>query len=92
MDSKDYTEMLDVLEDVHGERFKQYDKWGKQRHKHGTWLAILGEEFGEVCEAMQKGLVSEKETDADNLYKELIQVAAVAVAIAEQVKEGMTNE
>nr|WP_223292369.1 MazG nucleotide pyrophosphohydrolase domain-containing protein [Salipaludibacillus neizhouensis] len=49
-----------------------------QRHSHGTWLPILVEELGEVAEAMQQGMMSEKNTDADNLYDELIQTAAVA--------------
>lgn len=67
------------------ERFRQNVKWGKQNHNNGRWLAILGEEFGEVCEAMQQGSVVSKETDASNLYEELIHVAAVASAFAEQV-------
>lgn len=78
-----------VLSDVDLERARQDMKWGIQRHPYGAWLAILGEEYGEVCQAIQKqiGLISNKETDADNLYIELIHVAAVAVAIAEQVRE-----
>lgn len=78
-----------VMDDVWMERVRQNKKWGIQRHDLGVWLAILGEEYGEVCQAVQKhvGLISYKETDADNLYEELIHVAAVAVAIAEQVKE-----
>lgn len=81
--------MDSVNEDVYQERLRQNEKWGVQRHSLGTWLAILGEEFGEVCQAMQRpmGLVSVKDTDADNLYEELIHVAAVASAIAEQLKE-----
>ncbi|MEK1828932.1 MazG-like family protein [Priestia megaterium] len=60
-----------------------------QRHPIGTWLAILGEECGEVCQAAQfsLGLTSVKDTDADNLYEECIHVAAVASAIAEQIAE-----
>ncbi|WP_147536081.1 MazG-like family protein [Bacillus marasmi] len=79
-----------VLVDVAAERLRQNAMWGKQRHPLGVWLAILGEEFGEVAQAMQghMGLASFKESDADDLYGELIQLAAVAVAIAEQVKEG----
>lgn len=77
----------EVILDLWDERERQDKKWGVQRHPHGTWLAILMEEVGEVAEAMQKGLVSEKPTDADDLYKELVQVAAVACAIAEQVRE-----
>jgi NTP pyrophosphatase (non-canonical NTP hydrolase) len=78
-----------VLTSVDAERDRQDKKWGIQRHEYGTWLAILGEEYGEVCQALQSqlGLISSKDTDADNLYEELIHVAAVAVAIAEQVKE-----
>lgn len=74
---------------VFEERLRQNDKWGLQRHPIGVWLAILGEEFGEVCQASQSylNLVSSKETDADDLYMELIHVAAVASAIAEQVLE-----
>ncbi|MBO1515584.1 hypothetical protein [Metabacillus bambusae] len=80
---------LQVLSDVDLERARQDSLWGKQRHQYGTWLAILGEEHGEVCQAIQSkiGLISSKETDSDNLYIELIHLAAVAVAIAEQVRE-----
>ncbi|MFC3883775.1 hypothetical protein ACFOU2_09785 [Bacillus songklensis] len=53
----------------------------------GTWLQILVEEVGEVAQAMQAQKGWGKESDADDLYTELIHVAAVAVAIAEQVKE-----
>jgi len=76
-----------VLNQIVNERLGQNAKWGKQRHDHGTWLAILMEEVGEVAQAMQEGFTHHKESDADNLYTELIQVAAVAVAIAEQVAE-----
>ena len=76
-----------VNQDVINERFRQNDKWGKQRHEYGYWLAILVEEVGEVAQAIQQGSVASKETDADDLYTELIHVAAVASAIAEQVME-----
>lgn len=81
-------EVLEVLSDVGKERDRQNVLWGKQRHEYGTWLTILVEEVGEVAQAMQKQKNWGKETDSDNLYEELIHVAAVAVAIAEQVKEG----
>jgi len=81
--------MTAVNGDVLRERVRQNEKWGCQRHHMGAWLAILAEEFGEVSQAMQGrlGLTSMKDSDADDLYEELIQVAAVASAIAEQVKE-----
>ncbi|WP_336822970.1 hypothetical protein [Sporosarcina sp. USHLN248] len=45
------------------------------------------EEVGEVAQAIQQGSVASKDTDADDLYTELIHVAAVASAFAEQVQE-----
>lgn len=74
-----------VINAIHDERNRQMAMWGPQHHEYPTWLAILVEEVGEVAQAIQKGSVAYKETDADDLYKELIQVAAVATAIAEQV-------
>lgn len=83
----EYT-MTAVNIDVYRERKRQNELYGNQEHDNGKWLAILGEEFGEVCQAMQQGSEASKETDADDLYTELIHVAAVASAMAEQVKRG----
>ncbi|MBT2722288.1 MazG-like family protein [Bacillus sp. ISL-46] len=81
--------MTTVNMNVFEERLRQNDIWGHQRHDWGKWLGILGEEFGEVCQAINKIHFPKgtKPTDADNLYEELIHVAAVASAIAEQVLE-----
>lgn len=79
--------MRSVSNDILKERERQNEKWGLQRHHHAYWLAILVEEVGEVAQAIQQGSVASKETDADDLYTELIHVAAVASAFAEQVKE-----
>jgi NTP pyrophosphatase (non-canonical NTP hydrolase) len=77
----------EVRLDLEHERQRQDQKWGVQRHPYPVWLMILTEEVGEVAEAMQKEYGWGKASDADDLYKELIHVAAVALAIAEQVKE-----
>lgn len=79
--------MLTIINDVMSERIRQLKKWGIQRHEYGEWLKILIEEVGEVAQAMQSGTEWSKDTDSNNLYEELIQVAAVACSIAEQVKE-----
>jgi hypothetical protein len=54
---------------------EQIEKWGPRPHDNswGTWLGILGEEFGEVCTE-----VIEHDSGAD-LLNELAQVAAVAL-------------
>lgn len=76
----------EINQDVFNERMSQNMKWGHQLHSHGRWLAILVEEVGEAAQAMQHDMNSAKDSDADDLYGELIQVAAVASAWAEQVK------
>lgn len=76
---------LKVINEIIAERDRQEQKWGEQYHEFSYWYAILGEEFGEVGQAIQIGSEAHKSTDANNLYKELIQVAAVATAMAEQV-------
>lgn len=84
--------MLIINQAVLNERLRQNRKWGEQRHDLGTWLQILIEEVGEVAQAMQTHKGWGKDTDASNLYEELIHVSAVASAIAEQVMEQDENE
>jgi len=67
---------MNVCNEIFVERLKQNDEWGERNHTPLKWLAILGEEFGEAC----KG---ELELDDEGFRKELIQVAAVAVAAIE---------
>jgi NTP pyrophosphatase (non-canonical NTP hydrolase) len=81
-----------VVNGIMKERVRQDEKWGRQRHDYGTWLQILVEEVGEVAQAMQTKKGWGKLSDADDLYKELIHVAAVATAIAEQVLEERGND
>lgn len=45
-------------------------------------LAALGEEFGEVC----RELTYDNAGDKNNLYKELIQVANIAISWAEYIR------
>lgn len=71
-----------VLLDVARERSRQDKKWGEQNHDMADYYTILGEEFGEVgkaiCESKLQKIVAPQE-----IRKELIQLAAVAVAMAE---------
>jgi hypothetical protein len=73
--------------DICAERGRQAAKWGGP-HRHGAGdcsspgvplyvkLAVLGEEYGEVCRAAL-------DWDPDQMRTELVQLAAVAVAILE---------
>lgn len=54
----------------------------------GKILAILGEEFGEVCRAIvERTDISKNSPSVSSLKLELVQVAAVAVAWIEQLDE-----
>lgn len=67
-----------VLEEVEQERRSQDRKWGQQNHDPERWFTILGEEVGEVAEA-----VLEADAGRGKYREELIQTAAVAVAAVE---------
>lgn len=75
-----------VLQAVYVERRSQDQQWGQQDHDHGTWAMILGEEFGEACQAtLSIRFADDKPLDKSDLRSELIQVAAVAVAWVEAI-------
>lgn len=50
----DRTTLSGVVIEVLYERKRQDDKWGPQHHDPTVWLAILGEEFGEACQAAMR--------------------------------------
>ena len=76
-----------ILEKIVDERIRQINKWGPQYHDDSTWSMILMEEVGEVAksivDSMQKG---DRENNLVELKKEIIQVAAVAVAWLECIE------
>ena len=71
--------MFDVLEEMN----RQDEKWGADRNQHPfVWQAILGEEVGEVCQAMLHDEFGG--SHAGTAREELVQVTAVALQIIEQ--------
>lgn len=78
----------DALVSVVEERGSQEEKWGIRGpyfHSLPLWEVILGEECGEVCEAILEFLFAG--TDGSHLRSELVQVAAVAVQMIEIVDQ-----
>jgi NTP pyrophosphatase (non-canonical NTP hydrolase) len=77
------------IEAIKGERVNQVNKWGVQNHTPIEWLAILTEEVGEVSkEALEyhfKKFYPEN-GQLQRYEKELIQVAAVALAMLESLQ------
>ena len=70
-----------IYSEVSAERTRQLLKWGEQNHNPGDWCLILGEEVGEVNKAVLEGV--RITADYSEYRNELIQVAAVAVAMIE---------
>jgi hypothetical protein len=84
------------------ERASQNVKWGIQDHDPFVWLAVIGEEFGESCEALLHfrvawvlQQVTGKDDDAGRLAQleahareELVQTAASAMAAVEALDRG----
>ena len=77
---KDY-----ILTEISNERHRQDKKWGAQNHHPLEWLPILGEEVGEVNKAVLEAYFDGYGTTGDfsEYRNELIQVAAVVVAMIE---------
>ena len=70
-----------ILREVSQERASQDKKWGVQNHDAFTWFSILGEEVGEAHKAALENRYGN--ASSAEYREELIQVAAVAVAMIE---------
>ena len=75
--------MENIFQQIKDERIRQDKKWGEQNHHPIEWCAILGEEVGEVQKAALETHFKYKGDNPENYREELIQVAAVAVAMVE---------
>ena len=76
-----------AVDDVQAELLRQDDKWGDVREDPaGTWALILSEEFGELSTDLLEG------APEGSAYREAIQVAAVGVAIATDLRLGYARD
>lgn len=82
---------LDVFERIAEERRRQDLKWGELPigRSFYQWMTILGEEFGECCEAALEYRMTDGPASA--LKEELIQVAAVAISIVVDIEHFETK-
>jgi hypothetical protein len=69
------------------QRVKQLNKWGTQDHNPKMWVAILGEEYGEVCKEVAETHV--KDFDPVAYREECLHVAAVALAMVQNLDDGI---
>ena len=72
-----------IISDVLDERKRQDTKWGEQNHSPDKWGNIIGEEYGEVCKAINEfGFNPTPQTEQD-IYTEAIQTMASCMAMLE---------
>lgn len=81
-----------LFKEIAYERLRQIDEFGNQQHGLTVWGAILGEEVGEVNNAvlqLEFGVVelNRRMRALKHLRNELVQVAAVCVAWCESLDE-----
>ena len=70
-----------LTEMVRAENQHQLDKWGVQVTTPAEWLMYLGEEQGELCEAVAE--FEYRDGKQEHVVREAIQVATLALKIAE---------
>ena len=80
--------MIAAIDKVITERRRQIEKWGEDTDNSPfEWMSILGEEFGELCEAINETFFRNpthpERGGYEKIIKEASQVAAVALAIIE---------
>jgi len=82
-----FSEHSEILFDVLNERKRQNKKFGKNRTQHPfLWNTILVEEVGEASKDSLDMFFSDKPDEALLRYrKELVEVAAVAIAIIQDL-------
>lgn len=69
----------EVLADFHNELETQYDRWGSKDRELSEWITIVAEELGETAHEVL-------DDNWEAAYKETIQIAVAAFAMAEQIK------
>ena len=79
-----------AVEVIVEERLRQISEWGDQSDRHPfEFMSILGEEYGELCEAVNETCFQKpkhpERGGRDAIIREAVQVAAVAVQIVEML-------
>ena len=73
-----------IIFDIEQELKAQDAKWGTNRRKPmAEWVVILGEEFGEVCNAIMEDETWEAD---EHTYEEIVQVVSVGIQMLKDVR------
>lgn len=72
-----------IINDVLSERKRQDEKWGEQNHFPERWGNIIGEEYGEMCKAINEFSFHPTLENEQDIYTEAIQTMASCMAMLE---------
>ncbi len=75
-----------IIEKVLEERKRQDEKWGVQNHATPVWATIIGEEYGEMCKAINEYGFNPTRVTEDEIYTEAIQTMASCMAMLECIE------
>lgn len=75
-----------IIEKVLEERNRQDKKWGEQKHTAHVWGTIIGEEYGEMCKAINEFGFNPTRKTEDDIYKEAIHTMASCMAMLECIE------
>lgn len=75
-----------IIEKVLDERKRQDEKWGVQDNTAPEWATIIGEEYGEMCKAINEFGFNPTRKTEDEIYTEAIQTMASCMAMLECIE------
>ena len=76
-------EVWEIIEKVLEERKRQDAKWGEQNHTAPVWGMIIGEEYGEMCHAINEFGFDPTPEIEERIYTEAIHAMASCMAMLE---------
>lgn len=75
-----------IIEKVLEERERQDAKWGEQNHAAPVWGMIIGEEYGEMCQAINEFGFNPTPEAEEQIYTEAIHTMASCMAMIECIE------
>lgn len=75
-----------IINMVLEERKRQDAKWGEQNHTPCMWSSIIGEEYGEMCQAINEFTFDPTPDTEEQIYTEAIQTMASCMAMLECIE------
>lgn len=75
-----------IINKVLEERKRQDTKWGEQNHAAPIWGTIIGEEYGEMCQAINEFLFNPTPDTGEQICVEAIHTMASCMAMLECIE------